>query len=153
MARYSNIILGPARKADPQVKELAAAAETLPGSLVVISAGKFALADAATVGKVWLAQENYLALRGVDTAYAVDDTVLGLEMEADVLYAARIADGVNVAAVGTPLTPGAGGTLAIAGLSDLIVAYADEVFNNNTGASQLLKVRPAGSQSYLSASA
>lgn len=160
MGRYSRIHLGPARRKDPQVREAEAGAAITPGSLVVLSSGRFILAGATTIGKVWLAQENYLAMKGVDSAYAAyaagppiirGDTVLGLEMEDDTHYAARIANGVNITAVGTPLTPGANGTLAIASTSDLIVAYSDEIYNNNTGSSQLLRIRPAGSASYLSA--
>lgn len=162
MARYSRIHLGPARKNDPQVREAEAGAAITPGCLVVLSSGRFVLATANTVGKVWLAQENYLAQKGVDapyTAYSAGppevrgDTVLGLEMQDDTHYAARVATGVNITAVGTALTPGANGTLAIASTGDLIVAYADEAFNNNTGSAQLVRVRPAASASYLSAAA
>lgn len=160
MARYSRIHLGPARKNDPQIHEAEASVAILPGCLVVLSAGKFTLAGASTVGKVWLAQENYLAQRNVDTAYKAPvvgppavpgDRVLGLELQDDTHYAARIANGVNVTAVGTALTPAANGTLGIASTSDLVVAYADEAYNNTTGASQLIRIRPAGSASYLSA--
>ncbi|MGF6157778.1 hypothetical protein M2267_003037 [Ensifer sp. KUDG1] len=151
MARYNKIFLGPVEKTKPQVKELLAAAALKPGRIAVITSGKFALAAATTVGKVWLIQDNYLAMKGVDTDWAQDSTAIGIEMEDDHLYAARIANGVNITAVGTPLTPGANGTLAIASTSDLIVAYSDEVYNNNTGSEQLIRIRPAGSQSYLSA--
>lgn len=151
MARYNKILLGPGRKNDPQVKELLAAAALKPGRLAVISSGKFALAGATTVGKVWLIQDNYLAMKTVDDDWAQDSTAIGVEMEADNLYAARIANGVNITAIGTALTPGANGTLAIASTSDLVVAYSDEVYNNNSGSEQLLRIRPAGSQSYLSA--
>ena len=151
MARYNKIFLGPVEKTKPQVKELLAAAALKPGRLAVITAGKFALAAATTIGKVWLIQDNYLAMKGVDTDWAQDSTAIGIEMEGDHLYAARIATGVNVTAIGTPLTPGANGTLAIAALSDLVVAYSDEVYNNNSGSEQLIRIRPAGSQSYLSA--
>lgn len=154
MGRYTKIHLGPARKNDPQVTEANASANILPGSLVVLSSGEFALAGASTVGKVWLAQENYLMQKGVDDTYVEDDDlVLGLEMQDDCLYAARIANGVNITAKGVALTPAASGTLGIASTSDLIVAYSDEVYNNNTGATQLIRIRPAGSASYLSAGA
>lgn len=160
MARYSRIHLGPARKNDPQVLEAEAGAVITPGCLIVLSSGRFVLAGATTVGKVWLAQENYLAQKGVDATYAAyaagppevrGDRVMGLEMQDDTHYAARIANGVNITAVGTALTPAANGTLAVASTADLVVAYADEVFNNNTGATQLLRIRPAASASYLSA--
>jgi len=151
MARYNKIFLGPVDKTKPQVRELIASAALKPGRLAVISSGKFALAGATTVGKVWLIQDNYLALKGTDDDWAQDSMAIGIEMQDDELYAARVATGVNVSAIGTALTPGANGTLAIASTSDLVVAYADEVFNNNTGSEQLVRVRAAGTQSYLSA--
>ena len=53
MGRYSRIHLGPARKNDPQVREAEAAASSAikPGTFVVLSSGRFANADANTVGK------------------------------------------------------------------------------------------------------
>lgn len=160
MGRYSKIHVGPARNNDPQVFEAEAGAVITPGCLMVLSSGRFVLAAATTVGKVWLAQENYLSQKTVDQTFAAyaagppvvrGDIVPGLEMQADCLYAARIATGVDVTVVGAALTPAANGTLAIAGFSDLVVAYSDEVFNNDTGASALIRIRPAGSGSYLSA--
>lgn len=151
MARFNKIFLGPVDDNKPQVKELLGDVALKPGRLVVISSGKWALASATTVGKVWLVQDNYLAMKGVDDDWLDEDRVVALEMSGDNVLAARIANGVNITAIGTPLTPGATGTLAIASTSDLIVAYSDEVYNNNSGSEQLLKIRPAGSQSYLSA--
>ena len=153
MGRYTKIHLGPARKNDPQVREaIAGVAGIFPGSLIVLSGGQFVLAAATTVGKVWIAQENYLMQRGVDVAYTqTTDTVIGLEMQEDSHYAGRIANGVNITAVGVALTPGALGTLAIAATADLVVAYSEEIFNNTTGATAQIRIRPAGSGSYLSA--
>lgn len=153
MARYNKIYLGPVDKTLPQVRELLASAALLPGRLVVITTGKWALAGASTVGKVWIVQDNYLQLKGVDDTWAQDNSAIGMELLDDRLYAARIANGVNVSAIGTPLTPAANGTLGIASTSDLIVAYSEEVYNNDTGSEQLIRVRAAGSSSYLSASA
>jgi len=151
MARFNKIVLGPPNKNCPQVREAIASVALKPGRLAVLSSGEFALAGAATVGKVWLIQDNYLAMKTVDDDWDAADTAIGVEMHEDFIYAARIANGVNITAVGTPLTPGANGTLAIASTSDLIVAYADEIYNNDSGSEQLLKIRPAGSESYLSA--
>jgi hypothetical protein len=151
MARYNKIYLGPVEKTKPQVRELIANAALKPGRLAVISSGKFVLAGATTIGKLWLIQDNYLAQKGVDDDWAADSLAIGIEMQDDCLYAARVANGVNVSAIGTALTPGANGTLAIASTSDLVVAYSEEVYNNNSGSEQLVRVRPAGSQSYLSA--
>lgn len=152
MARYNKIFLGPVEKNKPQVKELIGDVALKPGRLVVISSGKWALAAATTVGKVWLVQDNYLALKGVDDDWPDEDRVVALEMLPEFVYAARIANGVNIAAIGTALTPAANGTLGIASTSDLVVAYSDEIYNNNSGSEQLIKIRPAG-LSYLSAGA
>ena len=151
MARFNKIFLGPVDDNKPQVKELLGDVALKPGRLVVVSSGKWALAADDTVGKVWLVQDNYLAMKGVDDDWLDEDRVVALEMSGDNVLAARIANGVNITAIGTPLTPGDDGTLAIADRSNLIVAYSDEVYNNNSGSEQLLKIRPAGSQSYLSA--
>lgn len=151
MARYNKIHLGPSEKNKPQVREAIAAAALKPGRLAVLSSGEFALAGASTIGKVWLIQDNYLAMKGPDTDWAQGSLAIGLEMEDDCIYAARIANGVNITAVGTALTPAANGTLGIASTSDLVVAYADEIYNNNSGSEQLIRIRAAGSQSYLSA--
>lgn len=153
MARYNKIYLGPVEKVKPQVRELLASVALKPGRLAVITAGKFALATAATVGKVYLIEENYLALKTVDTDWAVDNRAIGLELFDDSIYAGRIANGVNVTAIATPLTPGANGTLAIAALSDLVIGYSEEVYNNTSGSEQLIRFRPAGSASYLTAAA
>ena len=153
MARFNKIFLGPTQKTMPQVKELIANVDLKPGRLVTISSGKWALATAATVGKVWIVQDNYLTMKTVDDDWSADSMAIGMEMMAEEFYAARIANGVNIAAEGTALTPGANGTLAIASTGDLVVAYSDEVYNNNSGSEQLLKIRPAGSQSYLTAAA
>jgi hypothetical protein len=150
MARYNKIFLGPVEKNKPQVRELPAADSDLtPGNLLVIVSGEFDNAAATTVGKVWIAQDNYLAMKGVDTDYATDDVVIGMELLPEMLYAGRIANGVNISAIGTALTPAAGGLLAIASTSDKVIGYAEEVYNNTSGSEQLIRFR--ASQSYLSA--
>jgi len=149
MARYNKIYAGPATEATPQVMELPAATGTiLPGCLVVVNSGEFALAGAATVGKVWIAQDNYLAMKGPDDAYGEGDVVMGMEMLDEQLFNARVATGNNVTK-GAALTPAANGELAIAGLSDMVVAFAEEAYNNTSGTSQLVRVRAA--KGYLTA--
>lgn len=152
MARYNKIFLGPVEKNKPQVLELTAADGDLsPGNLLVVVSGEFDNATASSVGKVWIAQDNYLAMKTVDDDYLDGDRVIGMELLPEMLYAGRIANGVNITAIGTALTPAAGGLLAIASTSDKIVGYAEEVYNNNTGSEQLIRFR--ASQSYLSAAA
>lgn len=151
MARFNKIFLGPTDKVFPQVREAIAAVALKPGRIVVMSSGEFALAGATTVGQVLLVQDNYLTQKSVDTDWAADDRAIAIEMDDQCLYAARIANSVNITAIGTALTPAANGTLGIASTGDLICAYSAEIYNNNSGSEQLLMIRPAGSQSYLSA--
>ena len=120
MARYNKIFLGPVQENLPQVRELIADVALKPGCLVVITAGQWALAGAAIVGKVWIVQDNYLAMKGTDDDWAADSIAIGMELLPESLYAARVANGVNITAIGTALTPGANGTLVIAAASDLI---------------------------------
>jgi hypothetical protein len=142
MARFNKIYAGPVDQVKPQVRELPAAAAITPGSLLVITAGEFALAAADTVGKVWIAQDNYLALLGPDDAYDAGDVCIGMELLDEQFFNARVATGNNLS-IGTPLTPAANGALAIASTSDLVVAYSEEAYNNNTGSAQLVRVRAA----------
>ena len=142
MARYNAIFAGPVEKLKPQVREALASESITPGCIIVMSSGEFALADAATAGKVYIAQENYLTMKGPDTAVATGDTVIGMELQDDCLYRARVATGVNVT-LDAPLAPGANGELVLAGTADRVVAFADEAYNNTSGSAQLVQVRPA----------
>lgn len=144
MARFNKIFAGPVTQVTPQVRELPAADGNIkPGNLIVISSGEFTRAGATTVGKVWIAQDNYLALKGVEDAYAADDVVIGMELLDEQFFNGRVANGVNITGVGTALTPGANGTLAIASTSDLVIGYSEEAYNNNTGSEQLVRFRAA----------
>lgn len=143
MARFNKIFAGPVTQVTPQVREAPAATAITPGQLIVLSSGEFTPAGATTVGKVWIAQDNYLAMKGVDDAYAADDVVIGMELLDEQFFNGRVANGVNISAVGTALTPGANGTLAIASTSDLVIGYAEEIYNNTSGAEQLVRFRAA----------
>lgn len=144
MSRYNKIFAGPAEETRPYVHEAPAANGNIkPGCLIVLDgSGDFDLAGATTVGKVWLAQDNYLALKGVDVAYATGDVVMGLELLDKQLFNVRVANGFNVAK-GAALTPAANGLVAAASTSDLVIGYADETYNNTSGAEQLVRMRPA----------
>ena len=148
MARYNKIFLGPVEKNKPQACEALGDVALKPGRLVVLSSGKFVLAGASTVGKVYIVQDNYLALKGVDDDWLDEDRVTALELMPDELYAGRIANGVAVVKGVTALTPGANGTLAVASTSDLIIGYAHET--HTASGEELIAFRPTGG-GYLSA--
>lgn len=151
MARHNKIYAGPFTEATPQVREAKAAVDILPGCIVTLNgAGAFALATAATIGKVWVAQDNYLTGKGVDTVNETGDTMVGMEMLQAQFFNVRVATGNNVA-IGSPLTPAANGLLALASTSDMVVAFAEEAYNNTSGTSQLVRARCA--TGYLTAAA
>lgn len=140
MARVNKIYIGPVDDVKPQAKERLASVALLPGRLVVQSAGKFALAAAATKGTMYVVQDNYLAMKGVDDVWAVDDTAIGLDILDGQIYAVRVPTGVNVAD-DAPLSPGANGEVVLATTGAMVVFVADEAYNNTSGASQLVRVR------------
>jgi len=150
MARYNKIFAGPVSENLPQVQERKAPANAIPGRLVVESGASWALAGTTTVGKVYILQDNYLAMKGVDDAYTTGDTAMALEMLDEHFFNARVANGTNVAR-GAALTPAANGELGIASTSDMVVAFAEEAFNNTSGSGQLVRVRAA--KGYLTAAA
>lgn len=143
MARFNKIYAGPATQATPQVQEARAAAATLPGLAVMLNgAGLFAIAGAASNAKLFVAQDNYLALRGVDDAWAAGDTMIGMEMLDEQFFNVRVPTGQNIAK-GAALTTNATGRFVVAATGNRIVATAEEAFNNNTGSDQLVRVRAA----------
>lgn len=142
MARYNKIFAGPTFENRPQTTELQASATILPGCAIVVSSGKFALAGASTVGKVWVAQDNYLTMKTVDNAYASDDVCIGLELLPDQLYNVLLATSNDVKR-GDALTTAANGLWTKSAAGKQVHAYADEDYNNATGSSQLIRVRPA----------
>lgn len=149
MARYNKVFAGPVTQTTPQVTEAPASADILPGSVLILTDGKFAPAGAAATGKIYIAQDNYLTLGGVDEAYAAGDVTIGMEMLDQQLFNARVAAGSNLSK-GTALSPGADGALvAAAAGSKMVVAFSDETFNNTTGSAQLVRVRAA--KGYLTA--
>ncbi len=143
MARYNKIYLGPADKQLPQVQEapINNASGLLPGSIVVLSSGEWVYAGTSTVGKIWILQDGYLTGRKVEEVVQDDEVGIGMEMIQGHLYAARVATGNNLVK-GSLLMPGANGVLVLAtGPKRMVVATADEVYNNNTGSTQLVRVR------------
>lgn len=142
MARYNKIFAGPVTENIPQVRELPAAAATLPGCAVVSSSGAFALSGATTVSKIYVAQDNYLTMRGVDEAIATGDRVIGMELLPEELFNVRVPTGTNVA-LDAALTTGAAGKWVLAAAGRPVYAYAEEAYNNTSGADQLVRVRAA----------
>ena len=143
MARYNKICAGPVTEVTPQVQERLAAAATLPGLAVIESgANGFAIAGANSNEKLYVAQDNYLALKGVDDAWASGDTMIGMEMLDEQFFNVRVPTGQNLAR-GAKLTTNATGRFVAATTGQRVVAVTEEAFNNTSGSDQLVRVRAA----------
>lgn len=142
MARYNKIFAGPFTEATPQVQERICAAAVLPGSALIESGANFAQAGANSNLKIYVAQDNYLTLKGVDEAWAANDRVIGMEMLDEQFFNVRVPTGVNVAR-GALLTTNASGKFILAATGDRVIAVAEEAYHNTSGYDQLVRVRAA----------
>ena len=142
MARFNKIYAGPVTEPTPQVQERICAAAILPGTALVESGVNFAQAGANSGDKLYVAQDNYLALKGTDDAWPAGDTIIGMELLDEQFFNVRVPTGVNVAR-GAELTTNAAGKFVLATTGQNVVAVAEEAFNNNTGSDQLVRARVA----------
>lgn len=142
MARYNKIFAGPTSENLPQVQEApAASGGILPGTFITVGATA-AYATTDVHGKIYVAQDNYLTMSGVDDAYAEDETVIGMELLDEQFFNVRFPTGVNVTR-GAAITIGASGKGKLAAAADYVIAHAEEAYNNTSGADQLVRVRAA----------
>lgn len=142
MARYNKIYAGPVSETLPQVQERLCAASILPGTALVESGSAFAQAGAASNAKLYIAQDNYLAMKGVDDAWAANDRIIGMEMLDEQFFNVRVPTATNVTR-GAALTTNASGKFVLATTGNRIVAFAEEAYNNTSGADQLVRARAA----------
>ncbi len=149
MSRHNKIHLGPAVENCPQTAEGLADVAITPGSFVLYSAtNEFILATAALAvsgNELYVAAENFTAGLQVDDDNAADETMIAYERNPREILAGLLITGQNITKIGTPLALSAtAGQLRIGVVgTDHIVAYSREIFNNNTGESQLIAIRPA----------
>lgn len=142
MARYNKIFAGPVTEAQTQVQERVLNGAYLPGTAVVVSSGNFAQAGANEDEKIYILQDNYLALKGVDTAWASGSTGIGMEMLDEQFFNVRVPTGVNVTQ-DAKLTTDAAGKFVLATTGQNIIAVSEEAYNNTSGSDQLVRVRKA----------
>lgn len=142
MARYNKIYGGPVEETKPQVHEAVCATSVLPGTAVVRSAGAFVPAVAASKGRMFIVQDNYLAMKGVDDAWAANDRIIGMELVDEQNFRVRVPTGNNIAQ-DAALTVNANGKFVPAASGNFVVAFANEAYNNTSGADQLVSVRAA----------
>lgn len=140
MARYNTIWAGPDSENMPQKVEAIVTSDVLPGTIVTLSGPNFVPAVAATVTAVYVVQDDYLTMKNVDTAIKAGNTAMGLITLDEQFVNVRIANGLNIAK-GVGLALGAAGTVVIAATGARIIGYADESYNNTSGASQLVRMR------------
>ncbi|AUR95650.1 hypothetical protein NVP1210O_28 [Vibrio phage 1.210.O._10N.222.52.C2] len=149
MARHNKIHLGPACENRPQTEDALADVAITPGSFVTYNAtNEFVLATEALAvegRELYVASENWFAGLQVDDDNPADQTMTAYKRNPKEILAALLITGQNITARDTALKVSAtDGQLEIATVgTDHVVAYAREVFNNNTGSAQLIAIRPA----------
>lgn len=142
MARVNKIFIGPVDQNKPQVQERICTAAILPGTALIESGANFAQAGANALGKVYVAQDNYLAQKGVDDTWPANDRIVGIELIDNYLLGVRVPTGVNVTR-GAGLTTNGSGKFVLATTGQRILVFADEAYNNTSGADQIVRARPA----------
>ncbi len=142
MARYNKIYGGPTEEVKPQVHEAICATSVLPGTAVVRTAGAFVAAVAASKGRMFVVQDNYLAMKGVDDAWPAGDRIIGMELLDEQLFRVRVPTGTSITQ-DAALTVNAAGKFIPAVAGNHVVAFANETYNNTSGADQLVSVRAA----------
>lgn len=78
----------------------------------------------------------------MDEAWALGDTMIGMEMLDEQFFNVRVPTGQNIAR-GAKLTTNATGRFVIATTGHRIIATAEEAYNNTSGSDQLVRVRAA----------
>lgn len=144
MARYNKIYAGPVSEPLPQVQEGLTGADITPGMIITRdAAGAFIPHDVAGGrGNFFVAQDNYLAMDGVDVDIDEGNTVMALTPLDEQLFYVRVADGNDIP-MGGGLTSDGAGLLALAATGNEVLFYAEEAYNNNTGEPQLVLARKA----------
>lgn len=142
MARFNKIFAGPVDQVKPQVQERICAAAILPGTALIESGANFAQAGAAAAVKVYIAQDNYLALKGVDDAWPAGDRIIGMEPLDELFFNVRVPTATNVAR-GANLTTNAAGKFVVATTGQRVIMIAEEAYNNTSGSDQLVRARKA----------
>lgn len=148
MPRYNKIFGGPVQETMPQVHEAICAAAVLPGTGVIRTAGNFVQAGASVTGRVFVVQDNYLAMKGVDDAWPAGDRIVAMEMLDEQLFRVRVPTGTSITQ-DQALTTNAAGKFIGATTGKQVLAFANETYNNTTGSDQLVSVRAA--KGYISA--
>lgn len=142
MARYNKIFAGPVTENTPQVEEAPCNVALTPGQIVILSAGKWvAHATAGGRGRIRVLQDNYLAGENPDVQVAANDTGIGMIPLDEQFFYVRVATGNNVPKGGPLVSNGAGLLANGVTTGHQILFWAEEAYNNASGASQLVLAR------------
>ena len=129
----NTVFIGPA-ECNPDVSEYAASEAITPGSVMVVTAGEFALAAADQAGVNYFALENIL--EEVTDAYAIGDTVQGARPKSGEYYELTLAASQTIAK-DAALTTDASGNLIALGAGANTIAYADEAVTTTGSAGKI----------------
>lgn len=143
MARYNKIALSTLNNC-PQTKEVVAPATTPVGSICLGTGAIAAAVNAEQGTALYIADAAWCSGGDTDTDNASGDTLIMQRPLADNIYAALLADSVNMTTSDFALKVGADGELVAATVgTDHVDFYGVEIYNNTTGSAQLVQVRKA----------
>lgn len=133
----SNLVyIGPAEQ-HPDVTEALASAVIAPRIVMVLTSGQFALAGAAAVSPVYIADRNVLG--ELTDSYAIGDTVQGFRPKSGEYYALTLAASQTIVKDG-PLKTDATGKLVAQGGTGNILCYADQAVTTGSGVTAEIRV-------------
>lgn len=135
--------LGSVENNQPEQVELpGAAADILPGNILLRAADGFKRHDGADLGGggfVYIAKEA--PNNDIDTAYAADETVFAYRPKSGDYYRALVATG-QALVVDSPLTSNGAGLLVLATpATDVVICYADEAITTTATTAVAVKFK------------
>jgi hypothetical protein len=98
---------------------------------------------AGSRGAFRVIQESYLGNKGTDTAITTGNVAVGIIPQDGQILRVLVPTGVNVANGARLAVNNAGKAVLATGAGTQVLFYADEAYNNTSGADQLVQVRPA----------
>lgn len=149
MARYNSIRLGPPQNNCPQPEEAIVLADTTPGTFVFKNSSNqfeaFGTEGGGEGVKLYVLNHDFVAGGQIDDVVEAGNTGIGEQLFREDFVAGLVATGNNITAIDTPLAVSSvAGVLKIGNpATEFIIGYAQEIYNNDTGSNQLVRIRPA----------
>ena len=139
------IFAGPTTQNVPQVKEKLAGAAFLPGAIITLDATDEFIphGTAGGRGRYYVAQENYLVMKGVDDTYSTGDLAIGMIPLDEQFFYVRVAASQTITEDEALASNGLGLLVSAATAGNEILFYAEEAVTTGAGETALVLARVA----------